>query len=473
MRTRVVTNFLRTIIINAAVYAAALAGGAHAHAAHRYVVAIDPELGRLAVEARLAAGTRTLTARALDAATYLVDAVDCADKRPLRIRGRRMYLLAAPCVRYTVDLERAAAVERRNATLSPTNFVVSPSAWLWRPRLGRDETIEVRFEIDEHFDVFVPWQPVDGQPDTYRLPRSPESSNAAAVFGDFDYVEVAVPGATLRITLLRGNADLDVGHTVDWIRAAAENVALVYGRFPNPSANVVVVPVGSSRRSGSPVPFGRVVRDGGETIELFVNAASPRDAFYDDWTATHEFSHLLLPYLESRHRWIAEGFAQYYQNLLLARAGEYSDERAWQKLVAGFERGRASAPSLSPNEAARNRRAALMKTYWSGAALALLADVELRSRSDGDQSLDTVLDQLQRCCLPSAARWSGPRLFARLDAFLEEPVFVPLYEELADAPGFPNVAPLLAELGVHAEDGAIRLDDDANLAALRRAMTAP
>jgi predicted metalloprotease with PDZ domain len=222
------------------------------------------------------------------------------------------------------------------------------------------------------------------------------------------------------------------------------------------------------------VPFGRVVRDGGESIELLVDETRPLEDFYAEWTATHEFAHLLLPYLDREQRWISEGFATYYQNVLLARAGRYTEQAAWRKLVEGFGRGRDSVPSLSPNAAASGaERSTRMKVYWSGAALALIADVELRRRSAGRESLDTVLDQLQRCCLPSSRTWSGAELFAQLDRFVAEPLFVPLYERYADSAGFPAVTPLLTELGVSIEDGDLRLSETAGLAALRRALMAP
>ena len=119
----------------------------------------------------------------------------------------------------------------------------------------------------------------------------------------------------------------------------------------------------------------------------------------------------MLPYIKTRYRWVSEGFASYYQNVLLARAGQYTEQRAWQKLWEGFERGRKSRPELSANGAARTGiRAATMKIYWSGAAIALLADVELRRRSNGAESLDMVLDRLAQCCLPSDRAWSGPEL---------------------------------------------------------------
>lgn len=113
-----------------------------------------------------------------------------------------------------------------------------------------------------------------------------------------------------------------------------------------------------------------------------------------------------------------------------------------------------------------------MKMYWSGAALALMADVELRRRSHGRESLDSVLDELASCCVPAGRSWSGPGLFAKLDSFLDEPLFMPLYERYADAQGFPDVRATLAELGVDVRGGRVGLDDDAELASIRIALTA-
>jgi hypothetical protein len=112
-----------------------------------------------------------------------------------------------------------------------------------------------------------------------------------------------------------------------------------------------------------------------------------------------------------------------------------------------------------------------MKIYWSGAALALLADVELRERSGGRESLDHVLEALEQCCLPASRRWSGPELFRKLDTFLETPVFMPLYRRYADTPGFPDVGPALDKLGVRRVNGEIRLVEDAELAAVREAIS--
>jgi len=214
---------------------------------------------------------------------------------------------------------------------------------------------------------------------------------------------IQVPGATLDLQIRGRIDDEDAAKLERWVRESATQVVFAYGRFPVPSPRVVIVPSESSPwGDDSPVPFGRVTRRGGETVELYVDVTRPLADLLSDWTATHEFSHLLLPRISWRQKWISEGFASYYQNVLMARAGRYSQDDALLKLRAGLERGRASRPELSLNQAAREGvRSARMKIYWSGAAIALLADTRLRERSVGTESLDLVLARFQRCCLPS------------------------------------------------------------------------
>jgi hypothetical protein len=112
-----------------------------------------------------------------------------------------------------------------------------------------------------------------------------------------------------------------------------------------------------------------------------------------------------------------------------------------------------------------------MKIYWSGAALFLMADVELRRRSGGEVSLDTVLDRFQACCLPSGRAWTGQELFATFDSLIDEPVFLNLYRQHANTAGFPLFRPLLDQLGARADSGQLTLNNDAELADIRAAIT--
>lgn len=269
---------------------------------------------------------------------------------------------------------------------------------------------------------------------------------------------IQVPGATLDFEI-RGSVDQENADKLQrWVQQSAAQIVLAYGRFPVPAPRVVVIPSETSPWGGdSPVPFGRVTRSGGETVELYVDVERPLAELSSDWTATHEFSHLLLPRISWRQKWISEGFASYYQNVLMARAGNYTMDQAIGKLTQGFGRGRESRPELSMNEAAQEGvRRARYKIYWSGAAIALLADVGLRERSGGSESLDLVLDRFQRCCLPSQRRWSGPELFAKFDSLIEVPIFMPLYHQYADTAGFPDFESALQSDVVRDEIFAVR-----------------
>jgi hypothetical protein len=445
---------------------------------HQYRVSIDAAMQRMVVEARFSSPADTVTARSRDAGEYLINVRDCEDASPIRLRNQRMMLPAGGirCMNYTVDLAAAARKGAHNRSLAAENIVVSPALWLWRPALEGNAEIHVHFDVPTGLQVSVPWQRLEPVPNSYRLGSSPESSDAPAVFGKFDYSEIEVPGAILRVSVLRTGHE--TGHAMDlksineWLKRTATDVSLVYGRYPNPSPQVVVIPADDKRQSAGAVPFGRVIRDGGEAIELFVNRDQSMQAFLDDWTATHEFSHLMLPYVTPAHRWVSEGFAQYYQNVLLARSGTYEPLDAWQKLYDGLERGRQSRPELSPNEAtARGLRNGRMKIYWSGAAIALMADVTLRERSGGTMTLDDVMGRLQDCCLPSDRSWSGPELFDTLDTLAGTSVFMPLYRRYADTAGFPDTRPLFDRLGLAVSGNELKVRRGGELQHIRTAIT--
>ncbi|MGI9272532.1 MAG: hypothetical protein ACR2QT_12210 [Woeseiaceae bacterium] len=438
-----------------------------ASGAHQYTISVDDNLQKMTVEARFDRPIDYISARSRYAPRYLGGALDCDTNKRLTTRGRRLEIPAAGlrCLSYDVSL---ASADR-----DAEKIVISPTLWMWRPRLRRDDEILTTFELPDDAGVFVPWQMIDDDRRRYRLVASPESGTATAVFGQFEEHIETIADTRIRIVLLGPQSDITLEKFVPWINSTAQNIEQTYGRFPNPNVGVILNPVSRWGWGGDrAVSFGRVVRDGGETIELMINPDRPITDYYDEWTPTHEFSHLMLPYVDREQRWISEGFAQYYQNVLLARAGQHSALDAWQKIYTGLERGRESAPGISPNDAANGRmRDTRMKVYWSGASLALMADVELRRRSDGRQSLDSVLGDLQQCCLPSARSWSGVEFFAKLDELLGDTLFMDLYRKYADADDFPDPRPLLARLGVSARDGAVALDDGAELSVIRETIT--
>ncbi|MEM7708917.1 MAG: hypothetical protein AAF358_25435 [Pseudomonadota bacterium] len=438
---------------------------------HRYHLTISEDLKTLAVRAELASRMRTIRSRNSSTAEFVSGVKSCAGQ-PLKRAGRNIELPSSvSCVTYRFDLAGADASERRSwVRLAPSNLLIKPSDWLFRPRVSADSELELTIDLPPGVILSVPW-PAGDSPGTYRLTASPASSKALLALGTFEQREIAVPGALLRASFLRDDVGpMDVDKISAWLKQAASGVALAHGRFPNPNPQVLVVPVRGSR--SSPVPFGRVIRDGGEAVQFFVDPDRSLDDLLGDWTATHEFAHLLLPYVKDR--WVSEGFASYYQNVLMGRSGYYTELKGWIKLHAGIERARAVRPLMSPVATSGRGRKPRMMVYWSGSALALLGDVRQRQLSGGEESLEVVLGRMADCCLPSAETWDAERFFARLDELSEHKVWMALYRQHAKSPGIPDLTKLYQQLGIEVDaDGGLTLDDNAPQADLRRALMGP
>jgi hypothetical protein len=380
------------------------------------------------------------------------------------------------CIAYDVALDR---LEReggeRALRREGESILTSSDLWLWRPADGlKDRPVRLRLDLPAGMEASVPWPPFDraGADHVYRLPPTPLGWHDLTAFGRLSFSEIEVPGARLRLAIADASPRADAGAMAAWIREAASAVSTLYGRFPLPAPQVIVVPVG---HRGEAVPWAQVQRGGGAAAHFYVDQFRPLEEFRDDWTATHELSHMLLPFVTRDDAWLSEGFASYYQNVLRARAGMIAPALAWEKLYAGFRRGRRDADGETLAEASRdmNRDGAYMRVYWSGAAMALLADVGLRAQSRGEQSLDTVLEGLADCCLPSYRTWTARELLARLDELAGQGLFTELYRRHVDSPEFPDLAGVSAALGIAESSDGLRFTTDRAAAAVRQAIMAP
>ena len=263
-----------------------------------------------------------------------------------------------------------------------------------------------------------------------------------------------------------------------WLAKATHTASQLAGKFPRAESRIVIE---RSRRRGSrwPVPWGQTMRSGTEGVLFQVNTSKSMDEFVGDWTAAHEFSHLFIPYPGQRDIWLSEGFASYYQNILMAREGLYSEHTAWQKLYEGFVRAEADRnPTKTLDEVSQGRRRynATMRIYWSGALIFLEADIALRTKTENRLSLDWVLDQYMQCCRHQRDNWNGEQLMASFDEILspelkQESFFTDLYQRYSNSLSIPDCRPLLAQLGITIEDEQISFTDDADLAALREDFT--
>ena len=427
----------------------------------RYQVKFEPGLGSVSVEACFdGAPPRSLYRHGESwRFTEYVRGIDGLPSRAARPGHLKLSGLPEDaCVEWKVNLSEALAENSHRLALKLNGAILSDAdLWFWRDTERRP--IRVELELPAGMSVSTPWKEQAGKQGlVFRPERTPASWSSRIAVGELSIQNIAVKGTRLRLAVVGKVSDSQLSVFRQWMLETAECVASVEGSFPQPMAQILVVAIGEQNEA---VPWAHVMRGGGVAAEFFVDETRSLEEFRADWTATHELSHMLLPMVSSRDRWLSEGLASYYQNVLRGRDGRLEEAAAWQKLHAGFERGKRATNGDSLAEATRSGWGAIMRIYWSGAAMFLKADARLRMLSGGAQSLDTVLSAFQACCLDASRSWRGRELFAAFDRISRYTVFTDLYDEHVPDGEFPDLAETYAQLGLVPGTQTIELDPEA------------
>lgn len=383
----------------------------------------------------------------------------------MNTRQGRLTLTAgvAGCLSYDINPKTSQRTKQQH----PDSLLVKIADWLWLPENQSPKHLpQLQFNHGRDIKVSAPWRLISRTPTTtlYQLQPTPQYSSGYVALGPMFQQTLQLDGASLRLSIMTGSFEHKASLITEWVQTMASAVTTVSDGFPVKDAQVLVVMVDGQRGA---VPWGQVNRSGGPGVLFVVNGNSGKQALFDDWTAAHEFSHLLTPYTPY-DRWLSEGFASYHQNITRLRSGLLDEKTAWSKLIAGFERGRKSAAADNAPVLAEAGRRHNMQMYWGGAVIALKADVALQQQTDGVKTLSKALSELQSCCLGQGKSWSAKSLFNKLDNITDTHVFTQLYEQEVKRRSYPEYRKLLLELGINRSDyGSIRFNNLAPQAEIR------
>lgn len=440
-----------------------------------YTLKVDATLTRANVRACFDGPAPARLIAPSPAAELLVDARS-DDGAPL-LRGDVLdvsRLAPGECARWEIDLARAAW--GRDVVRRGGEALVPPGLLLWRPPSA--VPARVHLELPPGMHASAPWLDafaveLHGRDEADSREASELSTDALAVPGNLAFVRAeplrfTESGTDVEVAIFDGSLAVTRDGIERWLRAAVRAVDTFGDGFPVDRLHVVVIPSGPGWR---PVAFGLVRRGGGPSVMLLVHDEIPEAALVRDWTATHELSHLAMPRMYEEDRWISEGLATYFQEVLRARGGLISEDDAWAAIASGFERGRVVGSGRTLWREARDmmRTGAFRRVYWAGTAWALEADLALRRRG---HTLDGLL-AASRARWSTREVWHGRELLAECDRLLGEPLLLPLAERYGAEEEFPDTDALLRSIGVSFGARDLELDDAAPLAELRRAITAP
>ncbi|KUJ83371.1 hypothetical protein AWR36_005770 [Microbulbifer flavimaris] len=180
-----------------------------------------------------------------------------------------------------------------------------------------------------------------------------------------------------------------------WISTTTEAVEQHVAAFPF-DVHIFFYRRDSARE---PVPWANTRRSRVQGVNFHVDPDYPLQAFLDDWTAPHELSHLLIPYLGRKHAWYAEGFASFMQFQVMQEMGILTPEQAQARYRVRVERAaKRYRYDNQPFAAAALKLRANSEyptMYWGGAVYFLNVDSQLREKGS---SMRAVLKKYVRCC---------------------------------------------------------------------------
>ena len=246
----------------------------------------------------------------------------------------------------------------------------------------------------------------------------------------------------------------------EWVRRSADIVTHYYGQFPLSALRIVVVPV-----DGAGVQGGSTFGQPAPLIRIRVGRAVAAPALLNDWVLVHEMTHLALPEVGENHAWLAEGLAVYVEGVARVQAGNRSIEDVFAEEQRSMPRG---MPGTSGSGLDQDH--SWGRTYWGGAMFCLLADVQIHQRTHNRHGLQDAMQAVLRASGGLSTQWDIERVFATADAAVGVPVLAELYAKMKDSAFAPDLPALWRSLGVESDGTAIRINDQAPLAVVRRAI---
>ena len=249
-----------------------------------------------------------------------------------------------------------------------------------------------------------------------------------------------------------------------YIQQGAKAVSTYFGHFPLKHVFIHLRAVNGDR-----VRFGRSSPQQGGTIMLLIGHDAHSEAFSNDWTLTHEMTHLAFPATKGDdHEWLGEGMATYVEPIARAQAGLIPEKEVWRQFADYMQRGQPK-----DNDGGIDEAHGIGRVYWGGALFCLMADVEIRKATHNKKGLQDAFRSIMRQDGTMEWEWGIDIIFETGDKATGTKVLERLYREWKAKPVDVDLDRLWKELGI-SKDGqdSVVLDDKAPEASIRKAITA-
>ncbi len=274
--------------------------------------------------------------------------------------------------------------------------------------------------------------------------------------------ELQVGGGIVQVAFAPGRVELPRETVLDWVKRSAEAVSVYYGRFPIKRVKLLIVPVG-----GRGVQGGTTWGYRGGAIRIKLGSDASEAELLRDWIMVHEMVHLALPDLIDRFSWLSEGLAVYVEPIARVQAGHLPARDVWASLMRGMQNGMPRG-----DDGGLDNTSSWGRTYWGGAIFCLIADLEIRKRTNNRFGLqDAMRGVLAAGGNHEVRSWSIEKVLKTADAATGVDVMMRLYEQMGPQAMEPDLPGIWQKLGLSVRNGRIEVDDTAPWASFRASVT--
>jgi hypothetical protein len=274
-----------------------------------------------------------------------------------------------------------------------------------------------------------------------------------------------IGGATLQVDFAAGTLDLSQEQILPWIQRAGQAVTVYYGKFPVSRVRVLIVPDAGERGVTQGTTWGDMRGFPGFT-RIRLGQHSNEHDLAEDWTMTHELTHMGFPSLPDEQHWMEEGLATYIEPIARVQAGELQAKEIWRDMMAGMPKGEPAA-----GDQGMDRTHTWGRTYWGGALFCLVADINIRKLTKNKKGLQDALRAIVAAGGTIDNDWPLMQALQIGDKATGTTVLTDMYKQWSNDPSPVDLPKLWEELGVHRSSDSITFDPKAPLAQIRDSIT--
>jgi hypothetical protein len=280
-------------------------------------------------------------------------------------------------------------------------------------------------------------------------------------FDKLPKIDIDVPGGVVHVAFAPGEIALPRDRILDFVRTSARAVSTYYGRFPVNAVKLLIVPVDGPRVRGGTTWGYR-----GAAIRLMLGRDASEDDLKRDWVLVHEMTHLALPEMAQRYGWLSEGLAVYIEPVARVQAGDLTAQEIWQAMMRDMPKGLPQA-----GDEGLDNTDTWGRKYWGGAMFCLLADIEIRKATSNRLGLQDAMRGVIAAGGNVEVDWPIERILETADKAVGVDVLTRLHAQMGPKPVAPDLDALWRDLGLKSQGGSVEFDDNAPLAAIRKAIT--